>query len=1820
MTSGKNGQSGDAGTGDNAHGGPGGDAGTVTFFAETLTTGNISLTKQDGEVDFSAEKLIWNGDGAFTITGTPDKVSFGSLTLDGGTVNGSNFTNLMEESFYTQTQDITLGAGGGTFDITDDQTVSRNLIGAGSLTKTGLGTLTLTGKNTYTGGTSVRTGTLQIGDSATAGHLSGGSLSLANGSALNVHLNANNEGTGTTGMTVFNVSGTATSDAASTMRFVVNDTNYATNDTYLGATGNFSTADFNANLVAQVSSGSGIAVATAGTNKVTVKILDVPTTGTVHRYAGDVHQNSTSGDGAFNTVFNVGTGTESKPFASGDTIYLTADANADAMTTLTGDNITLTIQSNSVDTREISMDSNVTAGEGAFLSATGDLTLTLSDVKFTGGKGATGRINPSSGGAIYSAGTLTLTGNATFGGTETDKGNYGRNGGALCADDNTNGNIVLNGNFQFLNNSATYGGAIYANNTAKITGTNTFTGNSAADNGGAIRADTATITGTNTFTENSARFGGAIHTLDTATIAGTNSFTGNLVRDYGGAIYSTANVTLSGAGSKATFSGNKHGALFSGNIIISAGTNNDIYTEGTVTIRDGGTYSFGGGIVTEDDGTLTIGAENQDGAPVVTFESGSVTEVEGNFSLTNGSVANVILNANNKDAMTDGATKFHVGIRATADAASIMRFVLDETVTATGTYTGATGNFSAGTDDTAGFDAGLIAQVASGTGIAVAVADTNGIQINFSEPTGNATVYRYDLNGDLQKSTEGNFDGVFGTNPAASSGDKIILTDDANSTGGTSLTNGISLSIQSNSSSDVRTITNTGGSERFLTVGAGGAETTLYLYGVEFKGGNGNDGGAISGGNDLTLIGNATFTENSAKDRGGAINARNVTVSGSTFTGNEVTSGSGGAIFGMENVTVSGSTFTGNTANGEGGAIYTQVLTLTGTNTFTDNEAKVGGAISSESSITLTGTNTFTGNSATSGGGAISSDGTVMFSGAGSQATFSGNTANGNNDIYIDSPGGIVTIQDGGTYSFGGGFRFGGTGVGGHIFIGAETQDGSPNVTLGSGSITVASTLTLTGTGSTLNVELNANNKVASSSDTTYGTGATVLNIATATGEAGSFLRYVVDSSAAEGDIYLGGVGDFSGIESTIIAQVASGTAAGSIVSVKRNDSGLWLGVDRALGDVVRKNADGEEMNIANTFDAVFADGTGAVASGDSITLLANVDSEKVTNLTDVNSLTIYSSETGAMRTIKNTSTDDGAFLTFNYSDDDNDTTLTLADVQFTGGKGTNNGGAISTTGDLTINGTNAKFTGNTVNNLANDIYAAGSVTLKGDGGIQFDGGIVANGLNLNTGVTFSGNAVNRITGMTTIASNDVTFENATNSFRGGITLAAGVNQTITSTDVTLGTGIRLTYANDEFSTLDLSNVHSLTVQARTNVAIQDVQGNSLGIENFKGTAKEITLISGGWTLSTLDSESYESLAYSVFLGYDSTREGYILRSSVNDISNDIEGNVPAAKKLFDQDFFDVPTEEEARGNVNAATGEIFASAAHVQTQRMTYLSQMLTDRTRNLQTCGTCPLNASQPNLWFSSYGLGGSADMHDNFVGYDYNAWGMMIGAELVRDDLMRLGFFYGYGQSETESLQSELNSNDHTFGAYLQWENPYLGGYSLAMGSFSFSDNEAARWYNDAAFQNTYDSWMGLAYYEKGWETVLGSFAVLNPYISLQYMRYDADDFNDDVLAIRDNTYDSFRTALGFRLTKNFGMLCLTSGLAWRHEWLDENASFTAATERGNAAVFGNGTGRDWAELNLGLQYAFGNFTLSGDYYLFANGDNTLHAGMGTLTWKY
>ena len=178
------------------------------------------------------------GPGTLTVLESNDFI--GGLTIDGGTfamtnstalgiANGSTFKGGTANQIYNQVlvdnnatvkyfgitnqnlnHFVTINQNGGTFEISSNSALlllNDNILGAGALTKTGLGTLILnqTG-DAYLGGTIVNAGTLRLLTTA-AGF---GGITLANNSALELTNGVGGTAVGMTLTNAINISGVGT--------------------------------------------------------------------------------------------------------------------------------------------------------------------------------------------------------------------------------------------------------------------------------------------------------------------------------------------------------------------------------------------------------------------------------------------------------------------------------------------------------------------------------------------------------------------------------------------------------------------------------------------------------------------------------------------------------------------------------------------------------------------------------------------------------------------------------------------------------------------------------------------------------------------------------------------------------------------------------------------------------------------------------------------------------------------------------------------------------------------------------------------------------------------------------------------------------------------------------------------------------------------------------------------------------------------------------------------------------------------------------------------------------------------------------------------------------------------------------------------------------------------------------------------------------------------------------------------------------------------------------------------------------------------------
>ncbi|MBZ9996199.1 autotransporter-associated beta strand repeat-containing protein [Mesorhizobium sp. BH1-1-4] len=119
-------------------------AGANTYQGGTVISG--------GTIEVSSDANLGNG--------------AGKVTFDGGTLHVSGFG-------FNSARDATLNAGGGAINVDNFVDLAGTIEGTGALTAGGPGFLALSGDNTYTGGTTIANGVLQLGSGGTTGSILG---------------------------------------------------------------------------------------------------------------------------------------------------------------------------------------------------------------------------------------------------------------------------------------------------------------------------------------------------------------------------------------------------------------------------------------------------------------------------------------------------------------------------------------------------------------------------------------------------------------------------------------------------------------------------------------------------------------------------------------------------------------------------------------------------------------------------------------------------------------------------------------------------------------------------------------------------------------------------------------------------------------------------------------------------------------------------------------------------------------------------------------------------------------------------------------------------------------------------------------------------------------------------------------------------------------------------------------------------------------------------------------------------------------------------------------------------------------------------------------------------------------------------------------------------------------------------------------------------------------------------------------------------------------------------------------------------------------
>ena len=574
---------------------------------------------------------------------------------------------------------------------------------------------------------------------------------------------------------------------------------------------------------------------------------------------------------------------------------------------------------------------------------TDDLTIDAPATGLTIDAGGASRIFQVNGGSTVSLSGLTLAHGSAD------------NGGAIF----NAGTLTVTGSTLSDNTASTDGGAI--DNTGALTLTNsTLTGDTAGRDGGAVYnyfGGTATLTGSTLADNNAGRGGGGIRNGGSVSL--TNStLAGNAASSYGGGIASFGGLTVTNS----TLSGNssvRGGGIYSR---VSLSLNNSIVANSPSGGDLYGIFGLSGGHNLT--GSVALGPLADNGGPTQTMalpfgspaidaadpalapatdQRGSARDLQPDIGAYEAGLVVTTL-ADEDDGSTDPSLGTGTSLREAINYANAhpgpdrITFAVSGTISLDGTQ------LPAITD-------ALTEIVAPAAGLTI---DAHGASRIFQVNTG-ATV---------------NASGLTLANGSAGDGGAVLNAGTLTLTDSTLIGN--AATADGGAIDNTGTLTLTNGTLSGNSAASGGAISSSGVLTMTDSTLDGNsasgNGGAIAGSGTLSLT-HVTLAGNSASGSGGAITSSGtLTVSASTLSGNAA-GVDGGGIWNNSTLAVTNSTLSGNSAAGDGGGVYSGgTLTLVNATLFGNSAVGDGGGVYNAGSLTLTSA-TLTGNAAAAGGG-----------------------------------------------------------------------------------------------------------------------------------------------------------------------------------------------------------------------------------------------------------------------------------------------------------------------------------------------------------------------------------------------------------------------------------------------------------------------------------------------------------------------------------------------------------------------------------------------------------------------------------------------------------------------------------------------------------------------------------------------------------------------------------------------------------------------------------------------------------------------------------
>jgi fibronectin-binding autotransporter adhesin len=529
--------------------------------------------------------VILNNSGANTITGL---VTLGAISTLGSTAGSLTF-DVATGNAITGTWHLTFTGAG---DITVADPIATS---TGTLTKSGTGSLTLSGNNSYIGATSITAGTLIAANSGALGTSAGG-VSITSGATLALQ----------GGITISDAINTASGTGVGSLGVILNNSG-ANTITGLVTLGAISTLGSTAgSLTFDVATGNAITgtwhLTFTGAGDITVADPIATSTGTLTK--SGTGSLTLSGANTYSGGTNISAGTlklgrdyitSTSAVTSSPLGTSSITINAGGTLDLNGFNLGSNTQTSGIPT--VTMSGNTTNQALLINSSTSTSVLSYAPVTLTKISGASGSLTN-----VIAQITNTTPATLTISALIAD-GSGTNSAGLQVGQTNYAGTVI------FLSNNTYSGGTTISSGTLKAGGATSFSSGAITVASGAVldlNGQTMTSTGALTLNGTGISSSGAI--INSSANLGT----------YAGAISLASNTTYGGSGAltfSSTLNSSSSGTYALGN---ATGVNIDMTFTGVV----GGNYalaslSTGSGTTTLNNNVTTLGAQTYGGNVVV---------------------------------------------------------------------------------------------------------------------------------------------------------------------------------------------------------------------------------------------------------------------------------------------------------------------------------------------------------------------------------------------------------------------------------------------------------------------------------------------------------------------------------------------------------------------------------------------------------------------------------------------------------------------------------------------------------------------------------------------------------------------------------------------------------------------------------------------------------------------------------------------------------------------------------------------------------------------------------------------------------------------------------------------------------------------------------------------------------------------------------------------------------------------------------------------------------------------------------------------------